>query len=415
MSGWRVLGRVIAVFIIMAFVAGVPILLLTYNAIDAAVNPDFLDPLFTDRAFFEGLIPEMAQDMAREVRRSPETRDTLLARLNTADWEQVLRTALPPEQMQQWAQDAKAALRDELRRGNGPLFGDVILPFGTVLDNIVQDPDNTVLRTILQAQPLCAAGEDPLGGEFDLLPQCRPESIDPFVQNLAARWREEPREVWRQLMPAELKPYTANITLNDFISTQSGEDWSVRVGWRAGRWGANAVRLFFGLCFGAQCLVGLILVGLLAARNGRELLRWFGTPLALAGALTLALALFLFTAGEFGLGFAWWEGTTTAVRQAFQDTGAAFARALWQPMLWQGGALLLIGVGLWAISFAVPAPRRPAPAPEQDELTTGPEEEGQPEQLAPREEDQPAAPQASAGDAEAEDAEDTDQRSSPEE
>jgi hypothetical protein len=273
MSGWRVLGRVIAAFIIIVFVTGVPVLLLTYNAIDAAVNPDFLNPVFNNQAFFEELIPQMASDMARAARRDPEMRDTPLARLNTADWEQVLRVAVPPEEMQQWAQDAKAAFRNEMRRGDGLLFEDVIMPFGTVLDNIIQDPNNTVLRTILQAQPVCSAGEEPLGGQLDLIPQCRPESVDAFVQRLAARWREEPREVWRQLMPAELEPYTANITLSDYIATQNGEH-NVSIGWRAGRWGANAARWFFGLCFAAQCVVGLALVGLLAARNGRELMRW---------------------------------------------------------------------------------------------------------------------------------------------
>jgi hypothetical protein len=381
MTGWRLVGRVIAVLIILVFVSAVPVLLLTYNATAAAVDTDFLDELFADPAFFEALVPEMAQDLARDVRRDPEMRDTPLARLNTADWEQVLRVALPPGEMQQWAQDANAAFRSGLRRGRGRLFDDVIIPFGTVRANIIEDPDNTVLRTLLQAQPLCEAGEDPLGGDYDLLPQCRPaEGEAAFVERLAARWREESRQVWRQLMPEELEPYTADITLDEYIAAQSGEDWSVRIGWRAGRLGLDAAWLILAVCFAAQCLVGLALVALLAARNARELLRWVGTPLAVAGALTLLLAFFLFTAGELGLAFGWWEAGTAALEQALLDAGAAFVAELWQPMLWQGGLLLLVGLVLWALSFAAPArpqPVRSAPSPPPPAPPAGPVPSGE--------------------------------------
>jgi hypothetical protein len=274
--------------------------------------------------------------------------------------------------MQRWAQDANDAFRSAMRRGRGRLLDEVIIPFGEVRLNIIDDPDNTVLRTLLQAQPLCEAGEEPLGGDYDLLPQCRPaDGEEAFVERLAARWREEPRQVWRQLMPEDIEPYTADIPLDEFIESQSGEDWNVRIGWRAGRWTVGAVRLFFAICLAAQCVAGLALVGLLAARNVRELLRWLGTPLVLAGGLTLILAFLLLMAGEVGLAFGWWDTTTEAIEEALLDTGAACVAELWQPMLWQGALLLLIGGGLWALSFAFP-PRRepvrtsapPEPAPE---------------------------------------------------
>jgi hypothetical protein len=262
----------------------------------------------------------------------------------------------------------------------------VLIPFGEVRANIIEDPDNTVLRTLLQAQPVCEAGEEPLGGKYDLLPQCRPvEGGELLVERLAARWQEEPRQVWRQLMPEELEPYTADTTLDEFIEAQSDTDWNVQVSWRAGRWGLGAVRVFFALCFAAQCLLGLALVGLLAARNLRELLRWVGTPLVVTGGLTLLLAMFLFVAGELGLAFGWWDAGTPAVEEALLDTGAAFVAELWQPMLWQGGFLLLVGLGLWGLSFAFPTHRQrvrsaapPAPLAEpgsSDEVTAS-ESEG---------------------------------------
>jgi len=360
MTGWRVVGRVIAVFLIVVFVCAVPVLLLTYNAVQAAADTDFLDELFDDPAFFEALNSEMAQDLARDVRHDPEMGDTPLARLNTADWEQILSVALPPQEMQQWARDATDAFRRGLRRGRGRLFEDVIIPFGAVRDNIIEDPANTVLRTLLRAQPLCGAGEEPLGGAYDLLPQCRrAEGEEALVEQVAERWRTEPREVWRQLMPEEIEPYTADISLDEFIEAESDEDWNVQVGWRAGRVSLDAMWLFLAICFAAQCLVGLALVALLAARNARELMRWVGTPLAVAGALTLLLALLLFTAGELGLAFGWWEATTVAVEQALLDAGSAFVAELWLPMLWQGGLLVLVGLALWGLSFAAPA--RPEP------------------------------------------------------
>jgi hypothetical protein len=183
-----------------------------------------------------------------------------------------LRVALPPEEMQQWAQDATDAFRSGMRHGRGRLFSDVIIPFGAVRDNIINDPSNTVLRTLLQAQPLCGRGEEPLGGAYDLLPQCRPsDGAEALVERLATHWREEPRRVWRQLMPEDVEPYTADIALDEFIEAESDDqDWDVWVGWRAGRRGLDAMWVFLALCFASQCVVGLALVGLLAARNARE-------------------------------------------------------------------------------------------------------------------------------------------------
>jgi hypothetical protein len=67
----------------------------------------------------------------------------------------------------------------------------------------------------------------------------------------------------------------------------------------------------------------------------------------------------LFTAGELGLAFGWWDAGTAAVEEALLDAGASFVAELWQPMLWQSGLLVLLGLALWALSYAFPARRQP--------------------------------------------------------
>jgi hypothetical protein len=120
-----------------------------------------------------------------------------------------------------------------------------------------------------------------------------------------------------------------------------------------------------------------------------DVLRWVGSPLAVAGALTLLLALLLFVAGELGLAFGWWEPSNPAVERALMDAGSATKAELWVPMLWQGGLLLLAGLAFWALSFAAtvgpqperrippsvppagPEPAEDVPVSEAEEVTAG--------------------------------------------
>jgi hypothetical protein len=374
MSCLRLTGCIIASFIIFVFVIVTPFFILAYDAQEAAVYGDFLDELFQDTALFEEAIPEMAQDLARDVPRERETRGTPIAQLDADDWERIIYAIAPPEAMQEWSQEGLEGFRQWTRRG-GRFLDDVRLPFGEVRDNLVNDPEQTVLRTLTQAQPACGAGEEPLDGPDSLIPQCQPSEsrLAAFYERLGQAWREQPRQVWRQLWPDDLARYPNDISLAEFIERESGEDelWEARAGWRAGSWGLRATRWLLTVCLGGSCAVVLGMVALLAARNWREALRWTGTPIILVGLFTLLLAMPFFIGGELGTWF--FSGDIPiAVQEVLEDTARAFIGDLWQSLTWQGGVLVLIGLGFWVLSFYVPGGpdwlSAPAPAGKVEEM-----------------------------------------------
>jgi hypothetical protein len=372
MSCLRLTGRIIALFIVFTFVTVTPFLILAYDAQEAAVYGDFLDELFQDTALFEEAIPEMAQDLARELPRERETRGTPIAQLDADDWERIIYAIAPPEAMQAWSQEGLEGFRRWTRRGGG-FLDDVRLPFGEARDNLINDPEQTVLRTLTQAQPACGAGEEPLDGPYSLIPQCRPSEsrLPAFYERLGQEWREQPRKVWRQLWPDDLARYPDDISLAELIERESDEAelWDARVEWRAGSWGLRATRWLLTVCMGGLCAATLGLVALLAARNWREALQWTGTPIILVGVFTLLLAMPFFIGGELGTWF--FSGDIPiAVQEVLENTIRAFIGDLWQSLTWQGGVLVLIGLGFWVLSFYVPggpdwlsAPATVAPDP----------------------------------------------------
>jgi hypothetical protein len=107
------------------------------------------------------------------------------------------------------------------------------------------------------------------------------------------------------------------------------------------------------LCIGGLCLVSLGLAALFAARNWREALRWIGSPVMLVGLFTLLMALLFFVGGEFSV-FFFDESIPVGVQDVIEDTARAFVRDLWRTLAWQGGVLLMIGLGMWVLSFVVP-------------------------------------------------------------
>jgi hypothetical protein len=185
--------------------------------------------------------------------------------------------------------------------------------------------------------------------------------------------------VWRQLWPDELARYPDNISLADLIEEESGEDvWDEHVNWRVGSWGLRAAQWLLALCIAGQCVLALGVAALFAARNWREALRWVGSPLVLVGLLTLLLTFFLFVGGEFGI-FFFDETIPIGVQEVLEDSTRAFVGDLWQSMAWQGGVLMMLGLGMWVLSFAVPVydDWEPAPvAPLVETEDEGTEDEG---------------------------------------
>ncbi len=353
MSPVRLIGRLIALIIVSIFIIVSPGLIIAYNAQEAALLGNFFDELLAEPELFEEAIPDAAQGLVESIREDPETQGTPIAALEAQDWEAILYAVTPPEKLQAWSQDALEGFRD-WRQQEGRFLGDVIIPFGQIRQKIVDDPEQTVLRRLTEAQPPCSGGQEPLSGPDDLIPQCRPQDLASFYQRLAPRWREDSRELWRQLWPDEAARYTDDMPLADFIEAESGSEWDAHTSWRAVRWGLQIARWFFALFILLECLVMLGLVALLAARNWHEVLRWVGTPVFIVGLSVLALAFLFLIGAEIGTAFTPNEEVPIGLHDVFDDTVRTFVHDLWRPMAWQGGVLLLVGLGMWVLSFIAP-------------------------------------------------------------
>lgn len=354
MSGPRVIGRIIAVFIILIFVTVTPALILVHNVVQAAVKGDVLDELFEDPELFETVIEGIAQELPDELQEHRDTRDLPIARLSASEWEQVLEVMAPPETLQAWAQDALDNLRDWVRDG-GAFLGDLTLPFGEMRENLFNDPNYTLLRALARSLPECSGSQEPLGGPDDLIPQCRPAEgdLEALYPSLAQGWREHSREIWEQLWPEPMSRYPDDVSLADFTEEETGQEWwEENFGWRTRRWALRSGEGLLTAMIVGPGIVALGLVGLLAARNGSEALRWIGTPLLVAGVFTLLLAGVILIGWDIGASFIPRDAFVGSL-EALDTATRAFAGALWPPTAMYGGIMVLIGVGLLILSPAL--------------------------------------------------------------
>jgi hypothetical protein len=365
MSTIRVIGRLIAIFTIVLFVGLFPIVMLAYNAQAAATSQGFLDSLTDDSRLFEAAFSMAAKGLARDVPADWETRNMPIARLNAAQWERILRTVTPPAMVQRLTRDALEDFGHWARYG-GTFLEDLIVPYGEIRRNLVDDPNQTVLRIVTEAQPLCSAGQEPLSSPGDLIPRCRlvPSSQEAFYEALSRRWAQNPVQVWKQLWPDDANFYTEDMSVAELIRRENPEDWQgYRHAWLHNVLGLNVARGLLALLVIGSVIATLVTIALLAARNLPEALRWVGAPLLLVGLFTLGWGL-LICAG----GWIWplvhipVTDVPLEMQRALYGITRAYARSLLFPMAWQGIVLSMTGLTLWGSSFLMPKHRSVASA-----------------------------------------------------
>ena len=357
MSTPRVVARIFAVLLIALFVTVLPLLLLAYNAATVALSPGFLDRVVSDTRLYEGALTEAADSLARELPTEADTRGLAIARLDAQSWERILTVVAPPGSVRDWVSEAVQEFR-HWRWGDDSVLDDVVIPYGKMRNNLVNDPAQTALHAVTEAQPLCADGEEPLAGTDDLIPRCRPADLEAFYAGLSARWQAESAAVWQQLWPEEVSRYADDITLGELIRSQDGRSWSdIRTAWRLAGWSISLARWLAILVIAGGVVVTLAIIAALAARNGAEVLRWVGGPLLLAGLFTLGWGLVMLV-GSWTVP-AWSDPAdiTQAMREALRDVAQLFTQRMFVPMAWQGGLMTLVGLLVWGLSFLIRRPR----------------------------------------------------------
>ncbi|MGC8960647.1 MAG: hypothetical protein ACP5OO_12880 [Chloroflexia bacterium] len=352
MSPLRVLGRIIALLLILLFILLTPALALAYNLQHALLGSDFPERMVTIGNLPEIILRQGATLLAEVV---PQAAGNLpVAHLKVTDWEPVLRAAMPPEELQRWVRDGLGALQRWVREG-GNFLDEIVIPLGRMRENVFRDPHQTLLRVLTEAQPACR-GQEPLPYPEILIPRCRPEGdLTAFYRDLWRRWQQQPEEVWRQLWRI---PLPDNLPLSDVVDLEVQARIREMGRGRPLYWIRLADRFLLPLLI-LQGVVLLLLVVLLAARNGAEALRWAGGPVALAGLFTLLLSLALLLAGPvLRLAHIPQEEMPQAVHQVLQEAVYLLAGEVWPPLTSLGGILLVAGLALWGGSFLIPG--RPA-------------------------------------------------------
>jgi hypothetical protein len=351
-----------AVLLIVLFVVVLPVVLLAYNSVSVALSPAFLDAALADTRLYERGLAAAAEDLARQVPWESETRGLAIARLDAQDWERILIVVAPPSSVRQWVGDAMHEFR-RWRWGSDSPLDEVVVPYGEMRDNLVNDPDQTALRAITEAQPPCAAGEEPLAGAADLIPGCRPVAADleTFYADLGTRWREEPQAVWQQLWPRDdMRRHSDNITLGELIRRDAAQHTSwrgLRTNWRLAGWTVSLAQGLAVLTIVGGVVVTMAIVAALAARNRAEMLRWVGGPTLLAGLFTFVWGLAILVGGWIEPQWSDLSGVTPAMRGAVRDIARLFTSKTFVAMAWQGMLLAVGGLALWGSSFLLRKPR----------------------------------------------------------
>ena len=362
MSTPRVIARLFAVLLLVLFLVVLPMVLLVYNTTATALSPAFLDAALSDTKLYEGGLAEAAHGLAREMPMEAETRGLPIARLDAQGWERILAVVTPPSSVRQWVREAMGEFR-RWRWGDDSLLDDVVMPYGEMRDNLVNDPAQTALRIVTEAQPLCAAGEEPLAGANDLIPSCRPaaDGLESFYAGLWARWQEEPKAVWEQLWPDDMRRHSDNITLGELIRRDAAQytSWrDLRSAWSLAGWSMGLAQWLVILTIAGGAIVTLAIIVALAARNGAEALRWAGGPLLVAGVITLFWGLIMLVGAWMGPTWSDINDITPAMQSAVRDLTRLFANRAFVAMAWQGALLAVGGLLLWGASFLM---RRPQP------------------------------------------------------
>ncbi len=351
-SPLRFLGRIIALFLTFLFILLTPALLLAYNFQQSLLGNEFPERLVAAGRLPEMLLRQGAILLAEIVPQAAG--DLPIAHLKASDWERILQVAMPAEELERWVRDGLSILQKWVREG-GNFLEEIVIPLGGMRENLLRDPNWTLLRVLTEAQPACR-GQEPLPYPEIPIPRCRPEGdLTAFYRDVGKRWQQQPKEVWRQLWRI---PLPDNLSLSDVVDLKVQAQIRQFDRSQPFYWIRLAERFLLPLLI-LQGTILLLLIVLLAARNWAEVLRWAGGPVALAGLLTLLLGLALLLIGpSLPLTYVHQEEISRALDQVLQEAIYLLASEMWPPLTSLGGILLVAGLALWGSSFLIPV--RPA-------------------------------------------------------
>lgn len=342
---FKFFGNVIAFFFFVIFLIILPAMVWTFNIQRAIFEPETYEQILGKRAFYNRVIPSVVAGLTE----ASEEADTITAQeiylpfnpqafeyLTTDDWETLTELLIPAP----W-------IKGELERNVNALFDwfdgpdiqpDIRFDLGEVKQRLGGEEGQESLDLVMSSWPACSPSEsqlveDYLDSNLDVaeFPACQPKGdlkerlTDNLSESIVAT-----AEYWPDFVPEpgeEDSPLTA---------TERDQWLGLKFVLRVARRVSYLLFLF--------PLVLLLLIEIFAARSFKSLFKWYGWALLLGGLATLFPLLDM-------LPLAALRGMTSA-RQAELIFGAVIAvnRTFGQPILYQGAALVIIGLILLAIS-----------------------------------------------------------------
>lgn len=347
MSGcFKFFGNVIAFFFFVIFLIILPAMVWTFNIQHAIFEPETYEQILGKRAFYNRVLPSMVAGMT-EVGEDPEhplpahevdlpLSPQVFENLTTDDWETLTELLLPAP----W-------IKGELERNVDALFDwfdgpdikpDIRFDLGEVKQRFGGEEGQESLELVVASWPACSESESQLVEDYlddkigvEDFPACQPKGdlMNRLMDDLSGSMVTTAKE-WPDFAPdrqAEDSPF----------ATAERDQWlGLKFVLRVARRVSYLLFLF--------PLVLLLLIEIFAVRSFKSLFKWYGWALLLGGLATLFPLLDM-------LPLAALRGMTNA-RQAELIFGAAIAvnQTFGQPILYQGAALVIIGLVFLAVA-----------------------------------------------------------------
>lgn len=322
------LGKAFAAICAVLFVISSVVVLLLFNIEAQAFSSTTYKQAFANQRLYERMPAILATALAEFLNGSPNNLPFLKA-VKVEDWQNIITTLLPPEELKAIADNALDSTFDYLNgRTNSATIS--LLP---VKSRLSGETGISVVVQLLSLQPDCTAEQITqimfglASGEIQL---CNPP---PEAVGLLAPFIQSQLQAIVNIFPNE-------VTFISGIASGTPNDPRNQL---------NTARFIMklGLFLPALFLFGIVLF---AVHRFKDLLLWWGWPLMITGGISVLISLF----GSPLIG--WFlqliilrQGTTfipPVLAASLGETASAVAREILSPVLIEGFILGFVGLGM---------------------------------------------------------------------
>ena len=341
----RFIGKVIALLLLVVFLAVLPVTVWTFNIGQALLDPATYQHVLQSRTLYRGVLPALLPRMMNNLQDSPdapsdaEYAEQVFANLTQEDWQTIIGLLMPAPWLKQQMQDNLDSFFEWVE---GPeIRPRLALDLTEFKRRLRGQEGREVVEVVVSSWPTCSESEMEqmqrvlmLGSEVaGPLPTCQPASsleyqalIEGLGQAIALTADELPDQV------------SLNQALSRSISPEETASWLTA------KLVIRVVRRVAYLIF-LLPLVILLLIEIVVVRSLRSLLKWFGWALFLGGLLSLSLPIDLLILAL----------RQTALRRQVLFLITELITQASQSILLQGGIITLAGLVCLVVASLITA------------------------------------------------------------